>query len=256
MLKSFETRTDQVSTCEASTQFEEDDLQTTVTKVEDITEEDNAETVSPGVSPQKDPAYQPSSPPDKFSDGFNTSEDEEEENCKPLNPQDDTKFIFLRKSCLNFSSDALNLVQLTIKKHQSTRETQLFVTLPRVNDHKTFWKSQPMLEGMAAGNLLMSSSILLSGSSCNKVASLADILKLKFFSEKTFYNIQDQYLLPVIYEFWEQEQQSVFAEFNNKDLWLSGDGRCDNPGHNAKYGKRTMIDQDTDNIGDKGGGGG
>ena len=31
-------------------------------------------------------------------------------------------------------------------------------------------------------------------------------------------------------------------------LWLSGDGRCDSPGHNAKYGRYTMIDQQTDKI--------
>lgn len=204
--------------------------------------------MSPGVSPQKDPAYQPSSPTDKLSDDSNTSEDEEEENCKPLNPQDDTKFIVFKKELFELFKRCPECGAVVNKKHQSTQGTQLFVTLTCINDHKTFWKSQPMLEGMAAGNLLMSSSILLSGSSYNKVASLADILKLKFFSEKTFYNIQDKYLFPVINEFWEQEQQSVFADLNNKDLWLSGDGRCDSPGHNAKYGTYTMIDQETDKI--------
>ena len=105
-----------------------------------------------------------------------------------------------------------------------------------------------MIEGMAAGNLLLSSSILLSGLTYTKVQSLADILKLKFFSERTFYSIQDKYLFPVINEFWHQEQNSVFSELGNKDLWLSGDGRCDSPGHNAKYGTYTMIDQHTDKI--------
>lgn len=105
-----------------------------------------------------------------------------------------------------------------------------------------------MIEGIAAGNLLLSSSILLSGSTYTKVASLADILKLKFFSERTFYNIQDKYLFPVINEFWHQEQNSVFSELGEKDLWLSGDGRCDSPGHNAKYGTYTMIDRQTDKI--------
>ena len=105
-----------------------------------------------------------------------------------------------------------------------------------------------MINGMAAGNLLLSSSILLSGSTYTKVASLADILKLKFLSERTFYSIQDKYLFPVINEFWHQEQNSVFSELGDKDLWLSGDGRCDSPGHNAKYGTYTMIDQHTDKI--------
>ena len=117
-----------------------------------------------------------------------------------------------------------------------------------MNGHSKLWKSQHTIEGMSAGNLLMSSSILLSGSSYTKVAFLVDILKLKFFSEKTFYNIQDKYLFPVFHEFWEQEQESVFAKINDKDLWLSGDGRCDSPCHNAKYNTYTMVDQETDKI--------
>ncbi|RMX47325.1 hypothetical protein pdam_00021015, partial [Pocillopora damicornis] len=64
-----------------------------------------------------------------------------------------------------------------------------------MNNHRYSWQSQPMLEGMAAGNLLLSSSILLSGSTFTKVASLADILNLKIFGENTFYNIQNKYLL-------------------------------------------------------------
>ena len=51
-----------------------------------------------------------------------------------------------------------------------------------------------------------------------------------------------------INEFWHQEQNSVFSELGDKDLWLSGDGCCDSPGHNAKYGTYTMIDQHTDKI--------
>ena len=34
----------------------------------------------------------------------------------------------------------------------------------------------------------------------------------------------------------------------DKELWLSGDDRCDSPGHNAKYGTYTMIDQFSDKI--------
>ena len=60
--------------------------------------------------------------------------------------------------------------------------------------------------------------------------------------------MQDKYLFPVINEFWHQEQNSVFSELGDKDLWLSGDGRCDSPGHNAKHGTYTMIDQHTGKI--------
>ena len=100
-----------------------------------------------------------------------------------------------------------------------------------------------MIKGMAAGNLLLSSSILLSGATYTKIASLAEILKLNFLSEKTFYNIKDLYLFPVINEVWEGEQGAVFSHLKDKELWLSGDGRCDSPGHSAKYGTYTMLDQ-------------
>ena len=101
---------------------------------------------------------------------------------------------------------------------------------------------------MAAGNLLMPSAILLSGATYTKIATLAEILGLCIFSEKTFFTIQDSYLFPVINEVWEQEQNTVFNDLKGKDLRLSGDGRCDSPGHSAKYGTYTMIDQITDKI--------
>ena len=119
----------------------------------------------------------------------------------------------------------------------------LLATLKCINGHAHTWNSQPVIKGMAAGNLLMSSAILLSGATFTKIATLAEILGLCFFSEKTFCSIQDSYLFPVINEVWEQEQDTVFNDLEGKDLWLSGDGRCDSPGHSAKYGTYTMIDQ-------------
>ena len=55
-------------------------------------------------------------------------------------------------------------------------------------------------------------------------------------------------MFPVVNESWQKEQNSIFVDLKDQDLWLSGDGRCDSPGHNAKYGTYTMIDQETDKI--------
>ena len=250
MMKSVHTQTEFTfhipRLCTASTQVEEDDFQI---QEEDPPGKKAAEPISPEVSPQKDTTYLPSTS-ECLSDDSNVSgsEDEEEEKSKPLNPQDDTKFVVFKQELFKLFKQCPDCGADVIKKEQSTQGTQLFVTRICKNGHKNFWSSQPMIEGMAAGNLLLSSSILLSGSTSTKVASLADILKLKFFSERTFYSIQDKYLFPVINEFWHQEQNSVFSELADKDLWLSGDGRCDSPGHNAKYGTYTMIDQQTDKI--------
>ena len=84
--------------------------------------------------------------------------------------------------------------------------TQSFVILISINDH-TF---QPMLERMAAGNLLLSSSILLNGSTYTRAASLEDILNLKFFSEKTYLFTGNKYLFAVRKPTYLQETKTYF----------------------------------------------
>ena len=190
MMKSAETQTEFTfyipSHCTTSTQVEEGDFQI---QEEDPPVEEVAETISPEVSPQKDASYLPSTS-ECLSDDSNVSgsEDEKEGKLKPLNPQDDTKFVAFKQELFELFTQCPDCGAVVTKKEQSTQGTQLFVTLICKNGHKNFWSSQPMIEGMAAGNLLLSSSILLSGSTYTKVASLADIFKLKFFSERTFYS--------------------------------------------------------------------
>ena len=101
---------------------------------------------------------------------------------------------------------------------------------------------------MAAGNLLLSSSILLTGATYTRMAAFADILRLQFMSEKTFGDIQREYLFPAINDFWLKEQDLIFEELGDRDLWLSADGRCDSPRYNAKYRTYTMLDQHTDKV--------
>ena len=43
--------------------------------------------------------------------------------------------------------------------------------------HVLHWQSQPMVRGMATGNLLLSAAILLYGLTFTGIANLADLLK-------------------------------------------------------------------------------
>ena len=248
MMKSTETQTYkssfEVILCDQSTQTDEDFHEQVVISRSPEKDPSQEEITKEIASPNKDPSYVPLK--HELSDDSNNSESEED--SKPVNPQNDVKFVVFKEQLDKLLKKCPECGAAIRKKHASTQGTLFLVTLKCINGHAYTWNRQPMIKGMAAGNLLMSSAILLSGATYTKIASLAEILGLCFFSEKTFCTIQDSYLFPVINEVWEQEQHTVFNDLKGKDLWLSGDGRCDSPGHSAKYGSYIMIDQITDKI--------
>ena len=48
---------------------------------------------------------------------------------------------------------------------------------------------------------------------------------------------------------WEKEQQNTLRQVKMKGaVSLNGDGRCDSPGHNAKYGTYTLMDDNAGKI--------
>ena len=59
--------------------------------------------------------------------------------------------------------------------------------------HVLHWQSQPTVRGMAAGNLLLSATILLCGLTFTGIANLA------VFSERQFYGLQKDYVYPVVH---------------------------------------------------------
>ena len=127
------------------------------------------------VSPHKDPSYIPSKSEE-------SDEDEEEEvsmavpsKLKPQTPQNDSKFLVFMEQLDELLHRCPTCGAVVSKRETSTRGSQLCVTLKCKNGHIKFWKSQPMLKGMAAGNLLLASAILLSGATYTKIASLSEL---------------------------------------------------------------------------------
>ena len=102
-----------------------------------------------------------------------------------------------------------------------------------------------MTGNMSAGNLLVSASVLFSGSTMHRFAAMADILNLQSLSESEFYRIQDACLFPIIQKAYDRHIDTVNAWLGDAPLLLIGDGRCDSPGHSAKYGTYTLMDQNT-----------
>ena len=97
------------------------------------------------------------------------------------------------------------------------------------------WQSQPLINDMGAGNLLVAAAILFCGLTFTGISNLAKLLNLTMFSESTFYRLQKEYLFPVIHTNYNMQQDAGLEFLRGNDLKLSGDGRCDSPGYSAKY---------------------
>ena len=79
--------------------------------------------------------------------------------------------------------------------------------------------------------------------------NFATCLNLKFLSERSLYHNQESYLFPVINDLWEQNRGEVISELRQTAVVkLNGDGRCDSPGHNAKYGTYTLMESDSAKV--------
>lgn len=79
--------------------------------------------------------------------------------------------------------------------------------------------------------------------------NFASCLNLKFIGASTFYNIEDRYLFPVIDDKWKKVCEDVVEDLKKTDaVILNGDGRCESPGHNAKYGTYTFMDCNTSKV--------
>ena len=110
------------------------------------------------------------------------------------------------------------------------------------------WESQPVVKRKPLGNLLLAASILFTGNFA-AISRLASCFNLQFFSESVFYDTQRKYLFPVVNEAWEAESQRQVDRLTSKEVVnLDGDGRCDSPGHCAKYGTYTLMDEDSGDV--------
>lgn len=112
------------------------------------------------------------------------------------------------------------------------------------------WRSQPYIKKIPAGNLLLSAAILYFGSMISQTLRMLKILKVQCFSRQTYHKHQKNYLIPAVINMWKEEQEQLIQSLHNLEggVVLSGDGRSDSPGHCAKYGAFTVIEQRVNKV--------
>ena len=170
-----------------------------------------------------------------LSDGNECSEGESE---SEVEPSDSNKKYLVFSNCLDHLLKRCPKCGVVVTGHKKkTTGSMLSVEMTCLDGHITHWDSQPIIKRKPVGNLLLAASILFTGNTFASVSRLASCLNLQFISESVFYDTQQWFLFPVLKQAWKNEQQMVRQELVNKSaINLSGDGRCDSPGHSAKYG--------------------
>ena len=107
--------------------------------------------------------------------------------------------------------------------------------------NKWRWASQPYIGGMAAGNLLLSASILFAGAVPGKTLKVLGLMGVAAISPATYFHHQSKYLHKTVRRVWEHSAGKLLAELKESDLVLGADGQNDSMGHYAKYGTYTLM---------------
>ena len=97
---------------------------------------------------------------------------------------------------------------------------------------------------MPLGNILVSASILFSGSLPSKALRFLEYMNCTSITARTFYVHQQLFLQPAVNTLWKAKQSAYIEEVkqDSSPLVIGGDGRADSPGYCAKYGSYTAMD--------------
>ncbi len=106
------------------------------------------------------------------------------------------------------------------------------------------WSTQPTINDVPAGNILLSAAILACGASPAKVLRVLDPLNVLSISISPYRDHVEKYVHPTIWHVWKVERDAILEQLQvtGQGLQLGCDGRNDSPGHSAKFGSYTMME--------------
>ena len=116
-----------------------------------------------------------------------------------------------------------------------TKGTALCVKLLCEEGHSSSWYSQPKMNGIYLGNILTAASVVFGSSTFSQFQSFANVMKLQSMSERSFFALQKKYVyLTINFTYKSYQKCLIYESKSRQNIEVSGDGRCDSSGHNAK----------------------
>ena len=155
-----------------------------------------------------------------------------------------TLLLVLLKHCLYTAC-----VLTTIITDIAYKGFQLIVKMKCPEGHTTTWKSQPNFNHYSVGNLTSAASVLFSANTYKRLANFFDLAGIQLLLKTSYYAIQKKYLMGVVNKNYKKKSKEITEDMKKHGVYhLSGDGRCDSPGHNAKYLTYSLMDKFTNRI--------
>ena len=99
------------------------------------------------------------------------------------------------------------------------------------------------MQPLFVGNLTSAAAVLFSANTYQRIASF-DTANIQWLSKTSYDAIQKRYLTGIVNKNYIKMPKSIPEEVKEKGpCYLSGDGRCDSPGNNAKYLTYSFMDK-------------
>ena len=150
--------------------------------------------------------------------------------------------MILLRSCLTCSL-------LENVKNDTIKGSQLTISLTCPNNHENIWKSQPTFIRYSQRNLTLYAAVLFSVNTFERIAKYFGIANIQWITKTSDYAIQSKYLAGVVYLNYSRMNVSLVRNLKREiECRLSGDGRHDSPGHNAKYLTYSLMNEQTNEI--------
>ena len=75
-----------------------------------------------------------------------------------------------------------------------------------------------------------------------------EVANIYFFSERAFIKLQTKVLFTSVNKVYKTARNEIIGTLSNCSVNVVGDGRCNSPGFNAKYGTYTLMNAQTNLI--------
>lgn len=159
-------------------------------------------------------------------------------------PTKGTMFIVFWTSLVQLLKHCILCHASAVVKHVKSVGSALSVTLYCSNGHSSIWRSQPYCSRYYEGNVKLAACVLFSSNTYMRLTKFFNLAGIRWVSKTSYYELHKKYLIGVTNEAWLREKSSIEESIKlHGNCILSGDGRCDSPGHNAKYLTYSLLDQ-------------